>query len=100
MSTDAATQWLIEDAKRQGLTLSEYERKYGLILSYDGAMPLPSPAEQRIRRNENLAGLVDEADVERLQRAERHVTREREQTRRQSACIVPFPTQRRRARVA
>lgn len=82
MSTDpSALQWFLDDAKSQGLTLSEYERKYGLILSYDREMPLPSPAEQRIRRNENNGGLMGPEELETLRRASKAVTLEQHQAR-------------------
>lgn len=57
---DTALEWFLADAKRQGLSLAEYERRYDLILS-EGA--LPSPAAQRIRRHELLGGLMRDGEI-------------------------------------
>ena len=62
MTPDPALAWLIEDAKSQGLTFSEYERRYGIILEMPRSSP-PAPAELMIRRHEIAAGLVTDGDV-------------------------------------
>lgn len=56
MNDDPALDWFLEDAKRQGLTLTEYERRYAIILDMDSDRP--SPAAQRIRRHEVSGGLM------------------------------------------
>lgn len=95
MALDPATQWLLDDAKRQGLTLSEYERQYGVILSLDGDMPLPSPAEQRIGRNELRAGLVSDDEIQTAAHFERNYVRDSGRrrpmnaSRRPRACTRP-----------
>ncbi len=63
MTHDPALEWLLADAKSQGLTLSEYERRYGVILSEPTASR-PSPAALRIRRNEISAGLATDDEVD------------------------------------
>lgn len=95
MALDPATQWFLDDARRQGLTLSEYERRYGVILSLESTMPLPSPAEQRIRRNEVNAGSVSEDDLALVTHYER-----RRQESRKSGVLVPFRPRTRAARAA
>ena len=60
MTADAALKWFLEDAKSQGLTLSEYERLYGVILYENG--PLPGPTLHRIRRHEVSGGDMNDAD--------------------------------------
>lgn len=77
MSGDAALEFFLADAETQGLSLAEYERKYGVILE---GFRFPNPAEQRIRRHEVSGGVMDEADFE----FARHKERRRAQTRRQS----------------
>ena len=57
---DSSLDWFLEDAKRQGLSLAEYERRYGIILA-EGARP--SPAAQRIRRHEISGGLMRDGDI-------------------------------------
>ena len=57
---DTALDWFLEDAKRQGLSLAEYERRYDIILA-EGARP--SPAAQRIRRHEISGGLMRDGEI-------------------------------------
>lgn len=90
--TSTALQWLLDDAKRQGLTLSEYEREYGVILSYGDEMPLASPAAKRIMRNEILAGHLEPEEIARASRESRDVLGTRGST--------PPRQSRRRTRVA
>ena len=59
---DLTTTWFIEDQKRSGLTLGEYERQHGIILE---ELPLPSPATQRIRRGETKKGASRRTNTER-----------------------------------
>lgn len=59
-NADPALAWFIEDAKSQGLTLAEYERRYGVILIESGDRP--SPAALRISRHEVLGGAMTEDD--------------------------------------
>ena len=61
MTLDPALEWLLADAKSQGLTVSEYEERYGVILERGGTRP--SPAEWRIRKHEIAAGLVTDGDL-------------------------------------
>lgn len=60
MSNDLTLDFLLEDAKRLGLTPAEYEQEYKVIL-HDGSRP--SPAAQRNRRHEVLSGLMTEDDI-------------------------------------
>jgi hypothetical protein len=43
MTDEAALAWFLEDAKRQGLTVREYEARYGILLM---------PAQRRIAAHE------------------------------------------------
>lgn len=58
MSADPALEFFLADAKAQGLSLAEYERKYGLVLE----MKLPPAAQHRVTRHEVPAGIMSEAD--------------------------------------
>lgn len=67
MSDDAALEFFLKDAAAQGITLAEYERKYGLILE----MRLPPPALHRIQRNEVSGGLMSDGDYRLAQHKEK-----------------------------
>src|SRR5690348_16467763 len=58
---DAAAEWLLQDAKSRGMTHSEYERQYGIIL------PRPNrrrgPAQRRIAEHEIAAGQMTDGDL-------------------------------------
>lgn len=56
---DPVLDWFLEDAKAQGLSLAEYERRYGIVLP-NGMFP--NAAQQRINRHEVPAGLVNDED--------------------------------------
>lgn len=60
MTADNALAWFIEDAKRLGLSLAEYERRFGVILYDQG--PMLGPTAQRIRRNEVRGGGMNDSD--------------------------------------
>ena len=63
MSPDEeALEWFLADAKSQGLSIAEYERKYGIVLP-DGRFA--NPAGARIRRHETPGGLMSEMDFAR-----------------------------------
>jgi len=62
MTPDPALEWLLADAKSQGLTVSEYERRYGVILQAPNPRT-PYAAEHAIRDNEIVAGLMTDDDV-------------------------------------
>lgn len=62
MTRDPALDWLLADAKSQGLTISEYERRYGVILD-DLSLRKPSAASNVIRRHEIPAGLMTDGDI-------------------------------------
>ena len=64
---DAALDFFLADAKAQGLSIAEYERKYGVIL--EG--PLPPAAQHRIQRHESQGGLMNEADFARAAHKEK-----------------------------
>jgi hypothetical protein len=64
---DAALDFFLADAKAQGLSLAEYERKYGVIL--EG--PLPPAAKHRIQRHETPGGLMNDGDFARAIHKER-----------------------------
>ena len=81
MSRDKALEWFLEDAEDQGLTLSEYEHKYGIILE----MKLPPPARHRIMRNEVPAGNMTDEDLA----LTIHKEKRRAETRRAVANLVP-----------
>ena len=81
--TDAALNWLLEDAKSQGLTLSEYERRYGVILYEKG--PLAGPAALRIKRHEISGGGMNDSDFAIAQ----HNEKRRAKTRRESRDVLP-----------
>lgn len=49
--TDAALQWFLDDAKAQGLSVREYQSRYGIILL---------PAEHDIRQHEVPMSAVSE----------------------------------------
>ena len=61
MTSDPALAWLLEDAKSQGLTVSEYEERYGVILEREG--PLTRTPGRRFRRHEIAAGLMADGDI-------------------------------------
>ena len=63
---DPALAFFLADAEAQGLSLAEYERKYGIVLE----MPLPPPAAHRIQRHEISAGLMDDGDFARARHKE------------------------------
>lgn len=77
---DGALDWFLEDAEAQGLTLAEYERKYGIILE----MRLPPPALHRIKRNEVPGGLMDDADLALI----RHIEKRRSEDRRLTDLLI------------
>lgn len=62
MALDPALEWLLADAKSLGLTVSEYERRFGVILTAPNST-IPYAAEHRIRRNEIPSGLMTEGDL-------------------------------------
>lgn len=55
-----ALDFFLEDARRQGMTIAEYERETGIILGELGAR---SAATQRIRRHELSSGLMSPDDL-------------------------------------
>ena len=62
MAPDPALEWLLADQESSGLTISEYERQYGVILeNADG--PLTSRPGRRARRHEITAGLMTDGDI-------------------------------------
>lgn len=60
--TDPALEWFLADAKSQGLTISEYERRYAVILTAPRST-IPYAAEARIRAHEIPAGLMTDGEV-------------------------------------
>lgn len=62
MTLDPALEWLLADAKSLGLTVSEYERRFGVILEAPN-QNIPYPAEHRVRRYEIPAGLATDGDL-------------------------------------
>lgn len=72
--TDEALELLLQDARDQGLTLAEYERKYGIILP-DGKFP--NPAQARIRRNEVAGGLMADPEYVRAKHRSRRYAESR-----------------------
>ena len=74
MTSDDALQWFYDDAKRLGLSLAEYEFRFGIILSESGRRP--SPLAARIRRNEVPGGVLTDRDLS--------LARHKEQRRRRS----------------
>lgn len=62
MALDPALEWLLADAKSLGLTVSEYEERFGVILEAPN-QNIPYPAEHAIRRHEVPAGLVTDGDI-------------------------------------
>lgn len=85
-----------QDAKARGMTLSEYERMFGVHLK-------GGPAAERVGYNELPAGVMNDDDLARASHFERNYVRvekrrrPRSYVRRQSAIVIPF---RRRARAA
>jgi hypothetical protein len=79
MTADPALEWFLEDAKSQGLTHAEYERRYGVILVPDGDRP--SPAAARIRRHEVLAGSMTPDDLGRAAHNEKRRAEARRKSR-------------------
>lgn len=63
-----ALDWFLADAKAQGLSLAEYERKYGIVLE---GFRFPNPAEQRIRRHEVSGGLMSDEDYRQAEHVEK-----------------------------
>ena len=82
MATDPALTYFLEDAKRLGLTLSEYEQRFGVILP---AGKFLNPAEARIKRHEVSGGAMDDADFAIAQ----HNEKRRAKTRRESRDALP-----------
>lgn len=82
MASDPALTWFLADAKRQGLTLSEYEQRYGVILP---AGRFLNPAEARIKRHEVSGGAMNDADFAIAQ----HNEKRRALTRRESRDVLP-----------
>lgn len=64
-----------EDARRLGIPIGEYERRFGIILDDPGIV---SPATQRIRRHEVPAGLLSPDDLALVEAREK---RRRDRTR-------------------
>lgn len=52
MVRDPADEWLRADAERRGVSVSDYERDFGVMVS-------GGPAEQRVAYNEIGAGLLN-----------------------------------------
>ncbi len=82
MTADNALTWFLEDAKRLGLTLSEYERRFGVILPPG---KFSNPAEARINRHEVSGGSMTEADFA----LTTHKEKRRAQTRREADNLGP-----------
>lgn len=57
-----------QDAKARGMTLSEYERDFGVHLSN-------GPAQDRVEYNELPAGVMSDDDFARASHFERHFVR-------------------------
>lgn len=83
MTADPALDWFLEDAKRQGLTLSEYERRYGVILIETGARP--SAAAWAIRAHEVSGGSMTDDDLS----LARHKEKRRADARRSERSTFP-----------
>jgi hypothetical protein len=83
MTADPALTWFLQDAKRLGLTLSEYERRFGVILYEEG--PLLGPTAHRIARGEVSGGAMDDGDFAIAQ----HKEKRRALTRRESRDVLP-----------
>ena len=83
MTADAALKWFLEDAKSQGLTLSEYERLYGVILYENG--PMLGPTAHRIARAEVRGGGMTDSDFAIAQ----HNEKRRVRARRESRDVLP-----------
>lgn len=81
-----------QDAKARGMTLSEYEREFGVQIT-------GGPAQERIAYNELPAGVMGDDDVARALHYERNYVRKDKRRRprsyvRRSAVILPFPARR------
>ena len=82
MASDPALTWFLNDAKRLGLTLSEYEQRFGVILP---AGRFLNPAEARIKRHEVSGGGMTDSDFAIAQYNEKR----RAKTRRESRNVLP-----------
>ena len=82
MARDPALAFFLDDAERQGLTLSEYEQRYGVILP---AGKFKNPAEARIKRHEISGGGMNDSDFAIAQ----HNEKRRAKTRRESRDVLP-----------
>jgi hypothetical protein len=69
LSDDPVLRIFLEDAKRLGITLYEYERRFGIILAPSGN--LPSATGQRHRRHEVRGGMMSDADLDWARERER-----------------------------
>lgn len=78
---NTALHWFLEDAEAQGLTLSEYERKYGIILP---SGRFDNPAQARINRNERPSGLMTDVEL----RLAEHTEKRRSEDRRLTDLLI------------
>ena len=84
--TDTALDWFLADAERQGITHSEYERRYGVVLTRRNGRR--GPAQRRIDAHEIAAGQMTDGDLATARMVERHRD-DIDATRRACASVVP-----------
>jgi hypothetical protein len=88
-----------QDAKARGMTLSDYEREFGVQVT-------GGPAQERTAYNELPAGVMGDDDVARALHYERNFVRKekrrraRSYVRRPTATLIPFPARRTLARAS